>query len=144
MKLDYYVKLVRARLADDGTIKAKDNLGNEIYVKSQVYTDDQIHSFLEGSLQRLNTLLPKGLSFEATPIEVFELADLVIQGAVITALASKALVEKGREFALLDGGVEYHPPSVSDTMMRQWEVELTDYRSKIEMVRSHFSQQHRS
>ncbi len=143
MKVNYYVKLVRARLADDGDVKAKDNYGNEISVKSQIYTDKQVLSYLEGSLQRLNVLLPKGLSFEATPVEVFELADLVVQGAVITALASRALLEKGRELAILDKGVEYCPPNISDTMMRQWEVEMVDYRSKIETVKSHFSQQNR-
>lgn len=137
MKPDYYVKLVRTRLADDGN----ETLGN----KPQVYTEEQILSYLEGSLQRLNGLLPNGLSFEATPVQVFELADLVVQGAVITALASKALLEKGREFPILDGvgSVAYHPPNVSDTMMRQWEVEMMDYRSKIELIRSNFSQQHR-
>lgn len=141
MKIDYYIKLVRARLADDNVVKSKDSSGNDVFFKSEIYTDEQIVSYLEGSLQRLNVLLPKGLSFEATPLEIFELTDLVVQGAVITALASKALLEKGREFSFLNGGIKYAPPNTSDILMRQWEVEMVDYRSKVEAVRSHFLHQ---
>lgn len=113
-----YAKFVKARLCDDGNIKAKDALGNDVWIPSNVYGDDQITNYLEASLLRINVLFKKKF-LTLHEDGVFDYADLIIQEAVITALASKALLERGREFAIVDGSISYAPPSVSATLMLQ-------------------------
>lgn len=125
-----YAKFVRARLNDFGTV-AKDEYGKDVYV--DIFSNEQITTYLEASLLRVNVLFKKGF-LTLHEKEVFDFADLIIQGAVITALASKALLERGREFAINDGVVSYAPPSVSATLMAQWEIESNDYRSKVNFL----------
>lgn len=121
MNYNYYAGLVRARLADDGY---------------KIYTDDQIFSYIEGSLRRFNLLFKKNSELS----ESHHFTDLIVQGAVITGLASKALIESGRNFSYKDAGIEYqsvHLPSVANILMRQWELESNDYWRKVEMLQKY-------
>lgn len=141
MELDYYVDLVRTRLCDDGTPrpKIKDDFGNEIDAPKQVFTDEQIIKYLETSVNRLNLLFDLDLILDGPVInkhseKIHKYADLLVQGAVITALGSRALLERGREWSYEDNGVTYTPPDVSSLMQTQWELESADYRTKIELL----------
>lgn len=133
MDCNYYAELVRARLADDGYKKEKDGYGSEVYVGVNVYTEEQISNYLEGSLRRFNLLFDR--SFELDDDETHQFTDLIVQGAVITGLASKALIESGRCFSYIDNGIEFKgSPEVTHTMMRQWEIENNDYWRKVEFL----------
>lgn len=93
-------KLIRARLADK---------------KGEIYTDEDLDSFIELAGLRFQCL---GIAWNPS-----EYPAVIIQGAVCSALASKALTEKGREFSILDQGISFNPPPLSEVLMAQWEVE---------------------
>lgn len=144
MEAQYYLDLVRARLGDDRSslVNTHGNVPTEIFPKDgyavvQTYTDDQIHFYLEISLQRLNLLFGKRLDIGELSLldpETLSWTDLLVQGAVITALAAKAAVERGREFGYEQEGVSWNPPDVASILMQQWESELVDYRYKVGLI----------
>lgn len=135
MNISYYVELVRARLYDEN-IRAKDQYGNEVEVPSYRYTEGQIISYLEGSVRRFNLLFNKKL--DLVDDEIYKFTDLIVHGAIITALASKALSECGREFSMQDGEIIFTPPAISSLLMHQWEVESADYDRKIKFLLSQY------
>ncbi len=135
MNISYYVELVRIRLYD-GIDYIKDQTGNKVELPYR-YTEGQIISYLEGSVRRFNLLFDKKL--DLVDDEIYKFTDLIVQGAVITALASKALSECSREFSTQDGGIIFTPPAVSSLLMRQWEVESADYDQKIKFLLSKYN-----
>lgn len=133
MNSEYYINLVKARLGDyNGHLKNKNEHGNVIYVESEIYNIEHLAVYLNGSLQRFNMLFGKQLDLEDH--ETHQFTDLIVQGAVITALAGKALIERGRELTTSDNGINFTPPDVSSILMRQWEIELVDYQNKVEFL----------
>ncbi len=63
-------------------------------------------------------------------------ADVIIQGAVILALAAQALIEKGREFVITDNGVTYQPPQVAELLNNQYGQQLADYKEKVKYIKA--------
>lgn len=135
MNISYYVELVRARLYDEN-IRAKDQYDNEVEVPLYRYTEVQIISYLEGSVRRFNLLFNKKL--DLVDDEIYKFTDLIVHGAVITALASKALSECGREFSMQDDKMIFTPPAISSLLMHQWEVESADYDRKVKFLLSQY------
>lgn len=129
---DLLAKYVRARLGDDvGKALAKDSKGNSVMVDCKIYTDEQIETYLDMSLARLNQeLRADRVSFDDQE-KVVENTDLLVQGAVVIALARQALVERGREMNFTDKGVDFHPPPLADLIMTQWQTELHCYENKL-------------
>lgn len=135
MNISYYVELVKARLSD-GIVYTTDQFGNKVEYPSSVYTEDQITSYLEGSVRRFNLFFNK--TFDLVDTEISRFTDLIVQGAVVTALAAKALSECGREFSTEDAGVVFTPPAISSLLMQQWEVESMDYDRKVKFLLSKY------
>ena len=131
---DYLLRMLKARLNSSGKSKSKDQYGNEVCINCDIFSKDQLVIFLEMSLHRFNLFFDKELHFGDDPISIHKFADLIVQGAVITALASKALLECGREFSMQNDGVVFTPPAISSLLMHQWEVELTDYDRKVKFL----------
>lgn len=132
--INILLKGLKNRLSASGKMKAKDQLGNDTMVDVEIYSTDELVSFLCMSLSNLNLMLKMKMKFsdEACTDNYYE---LLVQGAVIKALASKALLEKGREFALEDNDVSFVPPALSDALTIQWQTELNDYMEKIKLLR---------
>lgn len=129
-----YAELVRHRLSDID-VTTIDVHQNEVINAKNVFSDLQIRKFLEISLLRLNCFLSMmNLKLVEEKVESCLFGDMIVQGAVITALASKALIEAGREFSYEDKGVAYYSPNISYIFMNQWELELQDYRFKIDLL----------
>lgn len=93
-------KLIRARLADK---------------KAEIYTDEDLDSFIEIAGLRLQCL--------GSALDPKEYPGVIIQGAVCFALASKAIAEKGREFIKIENGISTCFPNISEILMNQWEIE---------------------
>ena len=47
-------------------------------------------------------------------------AAIIIQGAVLLALAAQALIERGREFSITDNGITFQPPAVAEMLNAQF------------------------
>ena len=62
-------------------------------------------------------------------------ADVIIQGAVLLALAAQALIERGREFTLNDNGVTYQPPQISELLNTEYTTQLANYTEKLKVIK---------
>lgn len=103
---------------------------------NKVFPQDEVDVLLDSSMATLNGYLPstKQLRWQDKDIERF--SDVLVQGAVVTALASKALVECGREFVIKDDGAQYSPPQISNLLMTQWVTESRYYVDRLNIIRS--------
>jgi NhaP-type Na+/H+ and K+/H+ antiporter len=72
--------------------------------------------------------------FDSDIIRVY--LEVLVQGALIQALSSKALIEKGRESSVQDSGLSYSPSQVSDVLSAQYTTELADYKDKVRYIKN--------
>ena len=52
------------------------------------------------------------------------------------ATASQALVEKGRDFTISDGGLSYQPPALGDFLSTHYGTWLTSYRERLKFIKN--------
>jgi len=67
---------------------------------------------------------------------VEQFGEILVEGATLYALASKALIERGREFQVNDNGLNFTPPTVSDLMNTQYSTLLSHYWDKLKMIKA--------
>jgi hypothetical protein len=132
--INILLKMVKCRVKNDGTRKVRD--GNEyVDVPCSIFTDTELICFLVNSLSSFNQY-PHFSQFKFSDPQIYEIfAEVVVQGAVLLALAAQALIEKGREFNITDNGVTYQPPAVSEILNTQYSTQLQDYKEKLKMIK---------
>ncbi len=129
------LKLLRSRLSSWGKNKSTDGYGNIIYADVDIFSNEALVDFLYLSLSQFN-MLPKFTFFTFDDDRfVKTFAAALVDGASIYALASKALIEKGREFAFKDDGIVFHPPSVSEMLNTQYQIQLHDHHEKLKTIK---------
>lgn len=129
------LKLLRARLNSSGKAKATDKYGNTIYVECNIFSVDMLVTFLADSLSHFNEI-PLTTAFTFDDFQFVNLyGNVLVQGAALYALSSKALIERGREFVISDNGINFTPPGVSDIMSTQWSAEISNHTEKLKMIK---------
>lgn len=129
------LKILRARLNSSGKVLGVDQYKNKIYIDCDIYSVDMLVTFLGDSLSLFNEL-PHFTMFtwdDSSIISQFE--NVIVQGAAIMALSSKALIERGREFTISDNGLNFTPPTLSDIISTQWSAEMTNHMEKLKMIK---------
>lgn len=138
------LKILKARLRSDGKKPMRDEFGAFVYdaygekvtVDCNVFSDDILVAFLCSALSEFN-----GVPF----FTVYTFADQIMQttflhhiveGAMIMAMASQALVERGRDFTISDGGLSYQPPTLGEFLNSQFTTWLTSYRERLKFVKN--------
>lgn len=137
--LDRLVKLLQARLSSAGKTQSADEHGNVVYVDCDIFTTDLLKQFLQLSMSEFNqTPHFTNYSFEDTAV-IDTMTDLLVEGAVLSALSSRSLLERGREFTIADGGagITFNPPSVSEMLHTQWSTLLEYHFRKLKYVKEH-------
>ena len=136
ININRLLKLFRMRLASNGKAKTNDKDGNIIYVDSDIYSIDQLVGFLVLSLSDFNqTPSFTYFTFDDTRcIEFF--TEVLVSGATLYALASQALIERGREFQITDNGLTFDPPKVSEMLNTQYGSLLTSYNDRLKFVKN--------
>lgn len=132
-----YRKTVRTRVSDLLPRKVKDQYAETVELE-HILTDEEVSTFIRMSKNRVRCLFKDGLWPEA-------MDDLIVQGAVAQVLATLALREKPREFAVeVSSGVFMEVPKVSDLLQRQSESETKDYWEKVWVLKEQleFDQEH--
>ena len=127
--MNILLKVLKKRLKSSGQIKqpAADGSGNYEIVDCPIFTDEELICFLVNGLSGFNQF-PHFTAYTFADSQIQGLfMDVVIQGAVLLALAAQALIERGREFSITDNGVTYQPPAVSEMLATQYTAQLTDY-----------------
>jgi hypothetical protein len=67
---------------------------------------------------------------------VEQFGEILVEGATLYSLASKSLIERGREFQITDNGINFNPPTVSELMNTQYSTLLTHYWEKLKMIKA--------
>jgi len=133
--INLLIKTLRARLDSRGKVKSTDQWGNDVYVDCDIYNIDSLVSFIANSLSLFNEIPHfTFFTFEDTEI-IAQFHDVIVQGATLMALSSKALLERGREFQINDQGIQFTPPGVSDLMQTEWAAELANHFEKVKLIK---------
>lgn len=134
--INVLIKTLRARLDSRGKATVKDEFGNDILIDCDIYSVEQLTSFIANSISLFNEIPHfTFFTFEDTEfIKIFH--DVIVQGATLMALASKSLLERGREFQFNDNGISFTPPTVSELMNTQWSTELNNHWEKVKLIKA--------
>ena len=129
--------LLKARLRSSSNALLKDDDDNTITVACEIYADDLLENFLQLSLMGFNQVpYFTCYTFEDTKI-IDQFGEVLVEGAVLYALASQALLERGREFAIKDNGISFYPPSISEMLNTQYNTLLEHHWSKLRLIKEH-------
>lgn len=135
LNINKLLKGLKARLKSSGKSAGTDQFGNPIYVDCDIYSIDQLVTFLAESLSMFNQI-PHFTAFEFHHTEIITIFyDILVQGATLLALSSQALIERGREYAISDNGVSLTPPTISELLNTQWSTELSNYMEKCKITK---------
>jgi len=130
------MKTLRARLNSSGKAKSTDTYGNVVYVNCDIFSVDVLTSFIANAITDFNQVpYFTFFTFEDTPI-IDQFHDIIVEGATLMALASQALIERGREFQINDNGVSFTPPTVSELLNTQYTTMLTAYGEKLKYIKN--------
>lgn len=129
------LKSLRARLKARGKARRTDEYGNAIYKDCDIFTVDELVSFLCESLQMFNEI-PHFTMFtwEDTPI-IEQFGDILVQGGLYLALGAQALIERGREFNIQDNGIGFTPPTISELLNTQYQKEMDAWYDKAKLIK---------
>lgn len=134
--INQLLKSLRARLKSSGKSKKTDAYGNVNYVNCDIFSVEVLVDFLVMSLSDFN-MTPHftAFTFEDTAF-LTQFHDIIVRGATIYALASQALIEKGREFQISDNGISFTPPGVSDMLNTQYNTVLSNYYDQLKYIKA--------
>mgnify|MGYP001361237715 CR=1 FL=1 len=142
--INILLKYLKARLRSDGKKPKRDQFGafvrdengEIIYIECNVFSDELLVCFLCQALSEFN-MIPFFTTFSfADRIIYTTFSQIVVEAAMVFALASQALVEKGRDFTISDGGVSYQPPALGDFLASQYNNFLSNYRERVKFIKN--------
>lgn len=130
------LKSLRSRLNSQGKARATDGYGNVVYVDCDIFSVDMLVTFLATALWDFNQV-PFFTFFQFDDDNFVEqFGEILVEGATLYALASKSLIERGREFQITDNGLNFNPPTVSELMNTQYSSLLSHYWEKLKMIKA--------
>ena len=130
------LRSLRARLNSSGKAESKDSYGNTTYVDCDIFSAESLVTMLATALWDFNQV-PYFTFFQFDEDNFVEqFGEILVEGATLYALASKALIERGREFQLTDNGLNFNPPTVSELMNTQYSSLLTSYTEKLKYIKN--------
>ena len=130
------MKTLKARLNSSGKSKTADAYGNVIYVDCDIFSVDMLTTFIANSITEFNQVpYFTFFTFEDTWF-IDQFHDILVERATLEALASQALIERGREFTINDNGVAFTPPSMSELLETQYSTLLSVYTDKLKYIKN--------
>lgn len=136
MNINHLIKSLKARLNSSGKAKSTDSYGNVIYVDCDIFSIDMLTTFIATALWDFNQV-PYFTFFQFDDNNfVQQFGEILVEGATLYALASKALIERGREFQISDNGLNFNPPTVSELMSTQYSTLLSHYWEKLKYIKN--------
>lgn len=136
ININKLIKLLKRRLNSAGKVKTTDKYGNTIYVDCDIFSVDQLVTFLAGALWDFNQV--PYFTFYQFDDDMFidQFGEVLVEGATLYALASRALIEKGNEINVSDNGINFTLPTVSDMLNTQYSTLLTNYWDKLKYIKN--------
>jgi len=130
------IKSLKARLNSSGKAKSSDAYGNTIYVDCDIFSIDMLTTFLATALWDFNQVPYFTYFTFDEDFFVDQFGEILVEGATLYALASQALIERGREFQLTDNGLNFNPPTVSELLQTQYSTLLSHYWEKLKYIKN--------
>lgn len=138
--LNWLVSLLKQRLQSSGKAKSTDTNGNIIYVDMDIFARETLEAFIYLSLSDFNQV-PSFTLFTLEDSDIIDtFAEVLVEGAVLSALASKSLIERGREFTIVDKGLTFEPPTVSELMNTQYSTLLRYHWEKLKAIKARINE----
>lgn len=134
-EINKLIKMLKARIYNDGKAKSTDSYGNVIYVDCNIFSVEMLTTFLATSLSDFNQVPFFTFFTWDNCAMIDQFAEVIVEGAVLYALSSQALIEKGREFVITDAGVSFTPPNVAEMLSTQWSTQLNHYWEKLKYIK---------
>lgn len=137
LNLNKLLKTLKARLNSSGKIENIDpDTGNTYYSDCDIFSTETLITFLAASLSEFNAI-PHFTFFTFEHTNIIDLFHyILVEGAVIYALSSQALTERGREWQLTDNGVAVNVPTVSELMNSQYSQLYTTHLEKLKQIKA--------
>lgn len=136
ININKLLRSLKARLNSSGKAKSTDSYGNVEYVDCDIFSIDMLVTFLGTALWDFNQV-PYYSFFQFDEDNFIEqFGEILVEGATLYALASKSLIERGREFQITDNGLNFNPPTVSELMSSQYGALATVYWEKLKMIKA--------
>lgn len=136
ININKLIKSLKARLNSAGKAKSADAYGNTIYVDCDIFSIAMLTTFIATALWDFNQV-PYFTFFKFDDDDfVDQFGEILVEGATLYALASKALIERGREFQITDNGLNFNPPTVSELMQTQYSTLLSHYWEKLKYIKN--------
>lgn len=142
--LNILIKYLKCRLRSDGTKPKRDKFGAFIFdaygemltEECNVFSDEILACFLCQSLSEFNST-PFFTSYLFSDQIIYKtFSNVIVEGAYVVGLASQALLEKGRDFTISDGGISYQPPQLGDFLQSHYQNWLTTYRERLKFIKA--------
>lgn len=136
LNINKLLKTLKSRLSSSGKVQMTDANGNITYGDCDIFSIDTLVTFLAASLTEFNAI-PHFTQFtweNTTIIDLFH--QILVEGAVIFALGSQALVERGREWNITDSGISVVVPTQSELLNTQYSQLLTLHFDKVKLIKS--------
>jgi hypothetical protein len=136
ININKLMKSLKARLNSSGKAKSSDSYGNTVYVDCDIFSVDTLTTFIATALWDFNQV-PYFTFFTFDEDNfVDQFGEILVEGATLYALASIALIERGREFTLTDNGLNFNPPTESELLQTQYSTLLTHYWEKLKYIKN--------
>lgn len=130
------LKALKNRLASSGMKLSVDANGNTFYQACDVFSVDQLVTFLADALSRFNSIPhTTAFTFDDSEFVSLYLSELV-QCAVYQALATMAILERGREFSITDNSINFTPPGVSDILSSEYGIEIANWTDIVKLIKA--------
>ncbi len=135
LNINKLLRMLKARLDSAGKSQLIIN-GNMSYVDCDIFSIDMLVTFLGTALSDFNQV-PYFTNFTFDDSEfVAQFGAILVEGAAISCLASKALLERGREFNFTDNSITFTPPSMAEMLNSQAGAMLTHYWEKLKYIKN--------
>lgn len=142
--INILLKFLKSRLRSAGRKPLRDQFGafvldgyGEVVTEEcDVFPDDILIAFLCQALSEFNsTPFFTAYSFADQIIQTL-FAQVIVEGAYVFAIASQSILEKGRDFTITDGGINYQPPQLGDFLQTHYGTWLTSYRERLKFIKN--------
>ena len=142
--INVLLKFLKARLRNDGKKPLRDQFGAIVYdaygemvmQDCDVFSDDILTCFLCQALSEFN-MIPFFTGFTFADEVIYKLfSAAIVEGAYVFAISSQALLEKGRDFTISDGGISYQPPALGDFLQSHFGTWLSSYRERLKFIKN--------
>lgn len=136
---EWLIGLLKQRLQSNGKAKYTDVHSNVVYIDTDIFTPDTLEAFIDLAVSEFNQT-PYFTNFtldDSGFVDVF--ADILVEGATLYALSSKALIERGREFTIDNNGLSFSPPSMAEMLNTQFSTMLSHHYAKLKDIKLQIS-----